>query len=216
MSGIKRTVEEMDPDYEEISVAPTNKHHKASEQSARDAAVQKIEAIIKEQFSIEMKNKEHEIQVIDQGSETLSVNHSESESSQHMEYMLGKDNGNLDVEERVTSKLDLTLRKNAGQDISGVSRNYEAELRKAGFSNEEHSRLYVKKTIVVGNVSKYIPPDKREENDQSTHKWMVYVRGSRREPSIDHFVKKVWFFLHPSYKPNDLVEVSNILDRIAP
>lgn len=36
---------------------------------------------------------------------------------------------------------------------------------------------------------------------------MVYVRGSRKEPSIDHFVKKVWFFLHPSYKPNDLVEV---------
>lgn len=56
-------------------------------------------------------------------------------------------------------------------------------------------------------ILRYIPPDKREENDQSTHKWMVYVRGSRREPSIDHFVKKVWFFLHPSYKPNDLVEV---------
>ncbi|KFQ08447.1 YEATS domain-containing protein 2, partial [Leptosomus discolor] len=55
--------------------------------------------------------------------------------------------------------------------------------------------------------ARYIPPDKREENDQSTHKWMVYVRGSRREPSINHFVKKVWFFLHPSYKPNDLVEV---------
>ncbi|XP_063163028.1 YEATS domain-containing protein 2 isoform X2 [Candoia aspera] len=269
MSGIKRTVEEMDPDYEDISVAPTNKHHKASEQSARDAAVQKIEAIIKEQFSVEMKNKEHEIQVIDQrliearrmmdklracivanyyasaglfkvgegmktydsmvfnhptikkflespsrssspanqGSETLSVNHSESESSQHMEYMLGKDNGSLDVEERGPNKLDLSLRKNTGQGISDVSRDYKAGLRNAGFSNEEHSRLFVKKTIVVGNVSKYIPPDKREENDQSTHKWMVYVRGSRREPSIDHFVKKVWFFLHPSYKPNDLVEV---------
>ncbi|KAM6443198.1 YEATS domain-containing protein 2 isoform 2-T2 [Liasis olivaceus] len=268
MSGIKRTVEEMDPDYEEISVAPTNKRHKASEQSARDAAVQKIEAIIKEQFSVEMKNKEHEIQVIDQrliearrmmdklracivanyyasaglfkvgegmktcdsmvfnhptikkflespsrssspanqGSETLSVNHSESESSQHAEYLLGKDNGGLDVEERVPNKLDLNLHKNAGQGISGVSRDYKG-LRNSGFSNEEHSRLFVKKTIVVGNVSKYIPPDKREENDQSTHKWMVYVRGSRREPSIDHFVKKVWFFLHPSYKPNDLVEV---------
>lgn len=34
--------------------------------TARDAAVQKIEAIIKEQFSVEMKNKEHEIEVIDQ------------------------------------------------------------------------------------------------------------------------------------------------------
>lgn len=28
--------------------------------------MQKIEAIIKEQFSVEMKNKEHEIEVIDQ------------------------------------------------------------------------------------------------------------------------------------------------------
>lgn len=61
--------------------------------------------------------------------------------------------------------------------------------------------------FLLSLTPRYIPPDKREENDQSTHKWMVYVRGSRREPSIDHFVKKVWFFLHPSYKPNDLVEV---------
>lgn len=61
--------------------------------------------------------------------------------------------------------------------------------------------------LLFNFFARYIPPDKREENDQSTHKWMVYVRGSRREPSINHFVKKVWFFLHPSYKPNDLVEV---------
>lgn len=63
---------------------------------------------------------------------------------------------------------------------------------------------------------RYIPPDKREENDQSTHKWMVYVRGSRKEPSIDHFVKKVWFFLHPSYKPNDLVEVRCVKQAPSP
>ena len=54
---------------------------------------------------------------------------------------------------------------------------------------------------------RYIPVDRRDENDQSTHKWMVYVRGPKGEPNIDHFVKKVWFFLHPSYRPNDLVEV---------
>lgn len=34
--------------------------------SAREAAVQKIETIIREQFSLEMKNKEHEIDVISQ------------------------------------------------------------------------------------------------------------------------------------------------------
>ncbi|XP_034636412.1 YEATS domain-containing protein 2 [Trachemys scripta elegans] len=66
MSGIKRVIEEKDPDYEEISVTHPNKRHKAAEQSARDAAVQKIETIIKEQFAVEMKNKEHEIEVIDQ------------------------------------------------------------------------------------------------------------------------------------------------------
>ncbi|XP_077205476.1 YEATS domain-containing protein 2 isoform X2 [Paroedura picta] len=270
MSGIKRAIEEKDPDYEEISVVHTNKRHKAVEQSARNAAVLKIEDIIKEQFLVEMKNKEHEIEVIDQrliearrmmdklracivanyyasagllkvgegtktcdpmifnhpsikkcvdspsrssspanqGSETLSVNHSESESSQHIDYLMGKDSGNLlEAEERLSSKLDQRPRKNSGQGTSGVASDRKGGLRNASLSNDENSRLFVKKTIVVGNVSKYIPPDKREENDQSTHKWMVYVRGSRREPSIDHFVKKVWFFLHPSYKPNDLVEV---------
>ncbi|NWS75394.1 YETS2 protein, partial [Crotophaga sulcirostris] len=238
--------------------------------AARDVTVQKIETIIKEQFAVEMKSKEHEIEVIDQrliearrmmdklracivanyyasagllkagegtrvcdatilnhpsikkflespsrssspanqGSDTPSANHSESDSlSQHNDFLLDKDNGNLEADERLTNSLDQRQSRNSGRDSSGVSGSQKPGQRNAGPSNDETSRLYVKKTIVVGNVSKYIPPDKREENDQSTHKWMVYVRGSRREPSINHFVKKVWFFLHPSYKPNDLVEV---------
>ncbi|KAM7107384.1 YEATS domain-containing protein 2 isoform 3-T6 [Ciconia maguari] len=270
MSGLKRVIAEKDPDYEEITVTHPNKRHKAAEQSARDVAVQKIETIIKEQFAVEMKSKEHEIEVIDQrliearrmmdklracivanyyasagllkagegtrpcdatilnhpsikkflespsrssspanqGSDTPSANHSESDSlSQHNDFLLDKDNGNLDADERLTNSLDQRQSRNTGRDSSGVSSSQKPGQRNAGLSNDETSRLYVKKTIVVGNVSKYIPPDKREENDQSTHKWMVYVRGSRREPSINHFVKKVWFFLHPSYKPNDLVEV---------
>ncbi|XP_074446979.1 YEATS domain-containing protein 2 isoform X4 [Larus michahellis] len=270
MSGIKRVIAEKDPDYEDITITHRNKRQKAAEQSARDVAVQKIETIIKEQFAVEMKSKEHEIEVIDQrliearrmmdklracivanyyasagllkagegtrscdatilnhpsikkflespsrssspanqGSDTPSANHSESDSlSQHNDFLLEKDNGNLDADERLTNSLDQRQSRNTGRDSSGVSSSQKPGQRNAGLSNDETSRLYVKKTIVVGNVSKYIPPDKREENDQSTHKWMVYVRGSRREPSINHFVKKVWFFLHPSYKPNDLVEV---------
>ncbi|XP_057886829.1 YEATS domain-containing protein 2 isoform X4 [Melospiza georgiana] len=270
MSGIKRVIAEKDPDYEDITVTHPNKRHKAAEQSARDVTVQKIETIIKEQFAVEMKSKEHEIEVIDQrliearrmmdklracivanyyasagllkagegtrscdatilnhpsikkflespsrssspahqGSDTPSANHSESDSlSQHNDFLLDKDSGSLDADERLPNSLEQRQSRNAGRDSSGVSSSQKPGQRNAGLSNDETSRLYVKKTIVVGNVSKYIPPDKREENDQSTHKWMVYVRGSRREPSINHFVKKVWFFLHPSYKPNDLVEV---------
>ncbi|XP_046565170.1 YEATS domain-containing protein 2-like [Haliotis rubra] len=70
------------------------------------------------------------------------------------------------------------------------------------------ARFKIKKKIIVGNISKFIPLERREVNDQSTHKWMVYVRGPKDKPNIDTFVKKVWFFLHPSYKPNDLVEIT--------
>ncbi|XP_052803005.1 YEATS domain-containing protein 2-like [Mya arenaria] len=69
-------------------------------------------------------------------------------------------------------------------------------------------RFKQKRRIIVGNVSKSIPADQRDENDQATHKWMVYVRGPKERPNISDVVKKVWFFLHPSYRPNDLVEVS--------
>ncbi|XP_044146733.1 YEATS domain-containing protein 2 isoform X2 [Bufo gargarizans] len=263
MSGVKRTMDDKDPDYDDISMVRQNKRHKAIETSARDAAISKIESIVKEQFAIELKNKEHEIEIIDQRltearcmmdklrayivanyyasagvskaqeatsscdptilnhpsikkfiespsraaspanhrSDTPSANNSETDSvCTHSE--LDKDNQVLSKAiHKGTSPTDVNLVKDAAstENINDKSTGF------AG--SEDTSRRFVKKTIVVGNVSKYIPPDKREENDQSTHKWMIYVRGSRKEPSIDHFVKKVWFFLHPSYKPNDLVEV---------
>ncbi|XP_061776150.1 YEATS domain-containing protein 2 isoform X2 [Nerophis ophidion] len=269
MSGVKRKIEDGDPDYEDVALIQNSKRNKAAELSARDAAVQKIEAIITKQFSLEMKNKEHEIDIISQrlnearrmmdklracivanyyanagltklpepsksepvvlnhpairrflespsrsssplnhGSETPSLGQSESESlSQH------GDATDKDAEgawrEESSSRQEQRPGRNIGKDTFGVPVALGSEQRVTYHTTgDEASRVYAKKTIVVGNVSKYIPPDKREENDQSTHKWMVYVRGSRKEPTIDHFVKKVWFFLHPSYKPNDLVEVS--------
>ncbi|XP_040912244.1 YEATS domain-containing protein 2 isoform X2 [Toxotes jaculatrix] len=269
MSGVKRKIEGNDPDYEDISLVQNSKRNKAAEHNARDAAVQKIETIIREQFSLEMKSKEHEIDVIsqrlnearrmmdklracivanyyanagmtklpehasksdpavlnhpairrflespsrsssplNQGSETPSLAHSESESLSQQGEGAEKDVEGAWRED--SSRQERRPGRNTGKDTFGVPSSLGADQRVTYHTTgDEASRLYAKKTIVVGNVSKYIPPDKREENDQSTHKWMVYVRGSRREPSIDHFVKKVWFFLHPSYKPNDLVEVS--------
>ena len=54
-------------------------------------------------------------------------------------------------------------------------------------------------------MSKWLPTESRE--DSATHKWMVYVRGPKDAPDISSFVDKVRFFLHPSYRPNDVVEV---------
>nr|CAB3267821.1 YEATS domain-containing protein 2 [Phallusia mammillata] len=96
----------------------------------------------------------------------------------------------------------------AFQNPETLSKQKEAKNGKPQPQTNLGGRHRIKKTVIVGNVSKYISPDKREGNDKSTHKWMVYVRGGKDEPRIDHFVRKVWFFLHPSYRPNDLVEVT--------
>ncbi|XP_067898037.1 YEATS domain-containing protein 2 isoform X2 [Heterodontus francisci] len=275
MSGMKRKIEDKDSDYEDISVCHQDKRYKAIEHSAREATLQKIEVIIREQFTMEMRNKEHEIEIIDQRlnearrmmdklracivanyyasavqpkvtegpkpydptvfnhpvikkflespsrssspanqrSETPSANQSETDSVTHqMDTFLDKESEQEQLtaasEDIQPDRSEKKAGRNIGQDTFGVPTPQEIEQRCTYHAtSEDPSRFYIKKTIVVGNVSKYIPPDKREENDQSTHKWMVYVRGSRKEPTINHFVKKVWFFLHPSYKPNDLVEV---------
>ncbi len=63
-----------------------------------------------------------------------------------------------------------------------------------------------KRRFIVGNVSKWIECDQRE--DQSTHKWMIYVRGDRDTPDVSDVVSKVRFLIHPSYHPHDLIEVT--------
>ena len=68
------------------------------------------------------------------------------------------------------------------------------------------SHLKVKRRIIVGNVSKWIPTDDRE--DHSTHKWMLYVRGDKENPDVSDVVDKVRFLIHQSYHPNDQVEVA--------
>ncbi|XP_011497252.1 PREDICTED: uncharacterized protein LOC105361698 [Ceratosolen solmsi marchali] len=68
------------------------------------------------------------------------------------------------------------------------------------------STLKLKKRIIVGNISKWIIPDLRDSN--STHKWTIYIRDSNK-CDVGQFISKVRFFLHPSYKPNDIVELTS-------
>jgi len=68
------------------------------------------------------------------------------------------------------------------------------------------SRFYVTKRIIVGNTSQYLLS--MTKSDPTTHKWMVYVRGPPEDGEINQFVDSVWFFLHPSYAPNDIIKVT--------
>ncbi|KAI8099183.1 uncharacterized protein BX664DRAFT_15336 [Halteromyces radiatus] len=74
---------------------------------------------------------------------------------------------------------------------------------------EKGSRFYIKRRIVVGNVSKYIPPEKRDPTLKNyTHKWMIYVVEPPQDQDKKPFLTGVRYHLHPSYKPYDVVDVT--------
>ncbi|KAG2222123.1 hypothetical protein INT45_007559, partial [Circinella minor] len=87
-------------------------------------------------------------------------------------------------------------------------------------NNDIGSRFYIKRQIVIGNVSKFILPEKRDPTlNKFTHKWMVYIveppqkttttqQQQEENEGISKFITGVRFHLHPSYKPHDIVDVT--------
>ncbi|ESO87759.1 hypothetical protein LOTGIDRAFT_234985 [Lottia gigantea] len=246
MSG-KRNLIETDPDYEDVSIQQ-NKRQRVLEKdgnyivlslrfTAKKAAVKKIESVIQTQFNIEIENKEHEVNIIDQKlcQSRLMMDRLRAcivanyyGSSIHQKHNL-KSNVQPTIHPAVKNHLGKTVKDGRSTSIKpnatvtsnsehiNTSTSTSKVVDKSTTSESKimtspqasrDSRFKIKKRIIVGNVSKYIPVEQREINDQSTHKWMVYVRGSKDSPRIEGFIKKIWFFLHPSYRPNDLVEIS--------
>ncbi|KAF9419300.1 YEATS domain-containing protein 2 [Podila epigama] len=71
------------------------------------------------------------------------------------------------------------------------------------------SRFYIKRRIVVGNVSKFLPMEKRDPRLKDfPYKWMIYVDGTPKPEDITAYVSKVEFHLHESYKPNHIITVT--------
>ncbi|KAJ3225305.1 YEATS domain-containing protein 2, partial [Chytriomyces hyalinus] len=72
--------------------------------------------------------------------------------------------------------------------------------------NHSGTRFLIKKRVVVGNVSRYIPEEKRKLS-KFEFKWMIYVRGPPGNADITPFVTQVRFHLHPDYAPNEIIDV---------
>lgn len=89
-------------------------------------------------------------------------------------------------------------------EFAGTDEGQEKDSMPASDGNV--SRFYITKRIIVGNTSQYLLSTMK--SDPTTHKWMVYVRGPPEDSEINQFITSVWFFLHPSYAPNDIVKVT--------
>ncbi len=82
-----------------------------------------------------------------------------------------------------------------------------------------HSRFYITRRLVIGNSFRTIPPYRRT-GKMAAYKfqWKLYLTcptslplpdgGTRVRDDIATFVKKVRFYLHPDYRPYDVVDVS--------
>ncbi|KAK3772940.1 hypothetical protein RRG08_061092 [Elysia crispata] len=108
-----------------------------------------------------------------------------------------------DAKESVSKKIKTIVQNEFKKEINLK----ETELQNI---DKRHSRFKIKKKIIVGNVSKYIPVDSREANDMSSHLsgWFMFVLPKQTQTSLGLFVKSGSSCIH-SYKPNDLVEVSS-------
>lgn len=77
----------------------------------------------------------------------------------------------------------------------------------ATLSSDDFNLKQYKIKISVGNVSQSIDKQQNQNLDpQITHKWMCYLRSENCK-NIENYIKKVVFYLHPSYKPNDIIEL---------
>ncbi|XP_014245651.1 YEATS domain-containing protein 2 isoform X2 [Cimex lectularius] len=63
--------------------------------------------------------------------------------------------------------------------------------------------------LLIGNISKWILD---QEDSEITHKWTVYMKCKKENGDnveIGSVFSSVVFFLHPSYKPNDVIRIDN-------
>lgn len=61
-------------------------------------------------------------------------------------------------------------------------------------------------SLSSGNVSKYIGDEEAGLSTSITHKWVIYIASKTAVP-VEQIVSRARFFLHESYKPNDVIEV---------
>ncbi|KAJ2736634.1 hypothetical protein IW152_000603 [Coemansia sp. BCRC 34962] len=72
----------------------------------------------------------------------------------------------------------------------------------------QDSRFHVVRRAIFGNTSQYIDPARRPAgHESSTHRWTAFIRNAAGERPVDEYVRKVRVFLHPSYRPDDIVDL---------
>ncbi|CAG8538490.1 3242_t:CDS:10 [Paraglomus occultum] len=120
------------------------------------------------------------------------------ESNAESDKFYGRDAMDIDSKHAKTSQRSVTPETNLPAAVNNEKQT----------ASMDGSRFYLKRRIIVGNISKWIPPDKRHQKLKDyTHQWMIYVVGPPNASNVSSFIRKVRFTLHQSYKPYHIVDV---------
>jgi transcription initiation factor IIF auxiliary subunit len=76
--------------------------------------------------------------------------------------------------------------------------------------NPLDNRFYIRKKIIIGNMSLRVAKGEvAPDGNVYTHQWKLFVCGPPEDVfSVETFIKKVRFYLHTSYHPEDIVDVT--------
>ncbi|XP_069692593.1 uncharacterized protein D12 isoform X2 [Periplaneta americana] len=236
MSCLKRTLDGQDPDYED-NIPHEAKRLRLLEKNAKAEFSQRVSAIIQKEFGAELASRErdaHEIQErLHQAQKTLhmlryvvvstfynkkQVGTEDKQKRIHpaVKKLIGKEPcswGPLHQRPSKYRPLDKEQtspikEEEPREPVNKVPRYIPPKSSTSAPSTSPCRGVHkVKKRIVIGNISKWVPVDTRE--DSASHKWMMYVRGPRDAADVSGFVSMVRFFLHPSYRPHDIAEVTS-------
>ncbi|KAI9141398.1 yeats family-domain-containing protein [Paraphysoderma sedebokerense] len=87
---------------------------------------------------------------------------------------------------------------------------YHTDFDSKPLVNDVESRFHHKRRIVIGNVSKFIPKDKRAPGLlNASHKWMIYVRAPPWSPPLTTFISKIRLYIHHSYAPDHIIDITS-------
>ncbi|KAJ1723087.1 YEATS domain-containing protein 2 [Coemansia erecta] len=200
------------------------------------ATAERVRRIVGEQFDVELLRKQHEVQAITQrlrhGEALLGVlasgiraQHGAASSTRpaalRRERAARAASGGGDAQPVVrVSALAHTLNSEQMRSVDAAlafiqarrddSDESDGESDGSAESAESHarpptpllaSRFHVIRRAVVGNTAE------RVTDGAYTHRWTVYVRGRAGDASPAQYVRRVRVFLHPSYRPDDIVDL---------
>ncbi|KAJ1860974.1 YEATS domain-containing protein 2 [Coemansia sp. RSA 2703] len=201
------------------------------------ATAERVRRIVGEQFDVELLRKQHEVQAITQrlrhGEALLGVlasgiraQHGAVPSARlavtHRERATRAAGNISGVQPAVrVSALAHTLNSEQMRSVDEAlefiqARRRESDSESDGYAETDESaesdvppptpalssRFHVIRRAVVGNTAERVADD-----GAYTHRWTVYVRGRAGDASPAQYVRRVRVFLHPSYRPDDIVDL---------